>query len=69
MGVTFETYLRRHWNVQRDVAATSPRRLNAGWEESVKLEKVRKIIKKEPTYLDINHEHRNRENRELPLSN
>ena len=31
MGVSFETYLRRRWDVQRDVAATSPRRLNAGW--------------------------------------
>ena len=31
MGVSFETYLRRHWDVQRDVAATSPRGLNAGW--------------------------------------
>ena len=31
LGVSFETYLRRHWDVQRDVAATSPRRLNAGW--------------------------------------
>ena len=25
------TYLRCHWDVQRDVAATSPRRLNVGW--------------------------------------
>ena len=31
LGVSFETYLRRRWDVQRDVAATSPRRLNAGW--------------------------------------
>ena len=31
MGVSFETYLRRHWDVQRDVAATSPQRLNARW--------------------------------------
>ena len=26
-----KTYLRRHWDVQRDIAATSPRRLNVGW--------------------------------------
>ena len=32
LGVSFETYLRRHCNVQKDVAATSPRRFNAGWE-------------------------------------
>ena len=32
LGVSFETYLRRRWDVQRDVAATSPRRLNAGWD-------------------------------------
>ena len=31
LGVSSETYLRRHWDVQRDVAATSPRRLNAEW--------------------------------------
>ena len=31
LGVSFETYLPRHWDVQRDVAAASPRRLNAGW--------------------------------------
>ena len=30
--VSFGTYLRRRWDVQRDVAATSSRRLNAGWE-------------------------------------
>ena len=30
--------LRRTWNVvQRDVAATSPRRLNAGWDSSRKI--------------------------------
>ena len=32
LGVSFETYLRRHWDVQRDVVTTSPRRLVAGWE-------------------------------------
>ena len=31
LGVSFETYLRRHWDVQRDVVTTSPRRLVAGW--------------------------------------
>ena len=31
LGVSFETYLRRCWDVQRDVVATSPRRLLAGW--------------------------------------
>ena len=31
MGASFETYLRRHWDVQRDVVTTSPRRLVAGW--------------------------------------
>ena len=30
--VSFGTYLRCHWDVQRDVAATSSRRLNARWE-------------------------------------
>ena len=30
MGVSFETYLRRRWDVQRDVTTTSPRRLVAG---------------------------------------
>ena len=29
LGVLFETYLRRHWNLQSDVATTSPRRLVA----------------------------------------
>ena len=31
LGVSFETSLRRHWDVSRDAAATSPRRLLAGW--------------------------------------
>ena len=31
LGVSFEKYLRRHWNVQRDVVTTSSRRLVAGW--------------------------------------
>ena len=32
LGVSFETYLRRRWDVQRDVVTTSPRRRFAGWE-------------------------------------
>ena len=28
----FDTYPRRHWDVQRDVVTTSPRRLVAGWK-------------------------------------
>ena len=32
LGVSFERYLRRHWDVQRDVVTTSLRRLVAGWE-------------------------------------
>ena len=32
LGVSFETYLRRCWDVQRDVVTTSPRRLIAGWD-------------------------------------
>ena len=35
LSVSFETYLRRRWDVQRDVAATSPQRLNAGWAASL----------------------------------
>ena len=31
LDVSFGTYLRRRWDVQRDVVATLPRRLNAGW--------------------------------------
>ena len=31
LDVSFETYLRRHWDVQRDVVTTSLRRLVAGW--------------------------------------
>ena len=30
-GVSFETYLRRHWDVQINVTMMSPRRLVAGW--------------------------------------
>ena len=29
---SFETYLRRNWDVQRDVVTTSLRRLVVGWE-------------------------------------
>ena len=32
LGVSFETQLRRRWDVQRDVVTTSPRRFVAGWE-------------------------------------
>ena len=32
LGVLFETYLRRHWDVQRDVVTTSLRSLAAGWD-------------------------------------
>ena len=32
LGVSFETYLRRHWDVQRDVVTTSLQRLVAGWD-------------------------------------
>ena len=31
LGVSFETYVQRRWDVQRDVVTTSPRRLVAGW--------------------------------------
>ena len=31
LDVIFETYLRLHWNVQREVATTSLQRLVAGW--------------------------------------
>ena len=31
-GVSFETYLRRRWDVQKDIVTTLPRRLVAGWE-------------------------------------
>ena len=30
LGVSFKTYLGRHWDVQRDVVTTSPRRIVAG---------------------------------------
>ena len=32
LGVSFEMYLPRRWDVQRDVVTTSPRRLVAGWD-------------------------------------
>ena len=35
LGVSFETYLRCRWDVQRDVVTTLPRRLFAGWGNSV----------------------------------
>ena len=31
LGVSFETYLGRRWDVQRDIVTTSPRRLAARW--------------------------------------
>ena len=40
LGVSFETYLRRHWDVQRDVVTTSPRRLVAGWVGVIKAKKI-----------------------------
>ena len=35
LGVSFGTYLRRHWDVQRDVVTRSPRRVNAEWDASI----------------------------------
>ena len=35
LGVSFETYTQRCWDVQRDVVATSPQRLIAGWHNIV----------------------------------
>ena len=32
LGVSFETYVRRQWDIQRDVVTASPRHLVAGWE-------------------------------------
>ena len=32
LSVSFETYLRRRWDLQRDVVTMSPRCLVAGWE-------------------------------------
>ena len=37
LGVSFETYLRRRWDIQRDVVTTSPWRLVAGWVRSQNL--------------------------------
>ena len=34
LGVSFETYLQRHCDVQTDVVTTLPRRLVAGWVRS-----------------------------------
>ena len=34
LGVSFETYLRRCWDVQRDVLTTSPQCLATGWVAS-----------------------------------
>ena len=34
LGASFETFLRRHWDVQRDVDTTSPRRCVAGCADS-----------------------------------
>ena len=34
LGVSFDTYLRRPWDVQRDVVTTSLRRLVARWERN-----------------------------------
>ena len=34
LGVSFETYLHRRWDVQRDVVTTLPGRLFAGWGNS-----------------------------------
>ena len=31
-GVSFGTYLQRHWDIQTEVVTTSPQRLNAGWD-------------------------------------
>ena len=31
LGVSFEMYLRHHWDIKRDIVTTSPRLLVAGW--------------------------------------
>ena len=50
LGVSFGTYLRRHWDVQRDVVVTPPGRLNAGWEIIFKI----RIFKKKVAILIFN---------------
>ena len=32
LGVSFEIYVRRQWDIQRDAVTASPRNLVAGWE-------------------------------------
>ena len=49
MGVSFGTNLRRHWDVQRDVLTTSPRRLVAGWEVSSPLTADKVLVQRKFT--------------------
>ena len=44
LGVSFGTYLRRHWDVPRKVVAMSPRRLIAEWEINLQLKWSRKCF-------------------------
>ena len=44
LGVSFETYLRHRWNVQRNVIMTSLRRLVAGWEITFRLKNLKKTM-------------------------
>ena len=45
LGVSFDTYLRRRWDVQRDVVTTLPRRLVAGWDAAgQKIREFKKLL-------------------------
>ena len=59
MGVSFEAYLQRHIDVQRDVVTTSPRRLVAGWaviSSVVKGISRRGVRRAGRGYVDINND-------------
>ena len=45
LGVSFGMYLRRHWDIQSDIARTSPRRLISGWELSVRASMMERSCK------------------------
>ena len=51
LNVSFGTYLQRRWDVQRDVVATSSRRLNVGWDLAAKCFAVKSLNSEVAIYL------------------
>ena len=50
LGISFEAYLQRRWDVQRDFVKTSPRQLVAGCAKTLNLLQIILLLVKEKSF-------------------